>query len=468
MRSQKLTVLEKVGFGAGDMSVNVMIAAMFFFMQYFYTDIFGLKPAHVGLLFLAARFVDAVSDPMMGLITDKFKSRYGRFRQYFLYLSVPYGFAVFLMFTTPDVSYNMKLVWAYCTYMFATLMFTSVTIPYISYIGVLTADPGERLSANGYRMFFAKIANWIIISSVPALAAIWGNGSPEKGYQLAMGLMSFVGVILLLFCFFTTRERVEHVVDKKPLREQAKLLMKNDQWIVLAFACVFGTMGYALRGSVAFYYAIYFLGGNEVLAGQFTGAGIAASIASMVASTWFTKRFCKVDLFRWSQILVGVIGVLMFFAVDPGEIVLAFVLYIILCFVVDLHAPVFWSAIAEAVDYGEAKNGKRVSGLAFGGISFCQKAGAGLAGFVAGLLLTFFGYEANQEQTAFAMTGIALMLTVIPGFFHALTGLVMYKYKITNKYYNEVVVKEAKIEAAATDDPAERGKTAPYMNEQPL
>ncbi|UTF61578.1 MFS transporter [Gilvimarinus sp. DA14] len=450
MKTEKLSVVEKVGFGAGDMSVNVMIAAMFYFMQYFYTDIFGLKPAHVGTLFLAARFLDALSDPLMGMLTDKFKSRWGRFRQYFLYLSVPYGFAVFLLFTTPDFSYNAKLVWAYVTYLFATLMFTGVAIPYISYIGVLTSDPQERLSANGYRMFFAKIANVVIVASVPALAAMWGDGNAAKGYQLAMGFMSLVGVGLLLFCFASTRERVEHVVDKKPLGEQLKLLLKNDQWLVLAACCMLGTLGYAMRGGVAFYYTIYYLGGSESMAATFTSAGIAASIASMVASTWITKRYCKVKLFRYSQILVGVISLLMYFAVSPGDIALAFVLYVILSFVVDLHAPVFWSAIAEAVDYGQAKTGKRVSGLAFGGISFCQKAGAGLAGFITGLLLTFFGYQAGEQQTELALTGIALMLTVIPGVFHTLLGLVLYKYKITDRFYNEMV-ERGEIESEAPD-----------------
>lgn len=439
MKTEKLSVVEKVGFGAGDMWVNVMIAAMFYFMQYFYTDIFGLKPAHVGTLFLAARFLDAFSDPIMGMLTDRFKSRWGRFRQYFLYLAIPYGFSVFLLFTTPDLDYNAKLVWAYVTYLFATLMFTGVAIPYISYIGVLTSDPQERLSANGYRMFFAKIANVVIVASIPVLAEAWGDGSPAKGYQLAMGFMSLVGVGLLLFCFASTRERVEHVVDKKPFGEQLGLLLKNDQWLVLAACCMLGTLGYAMRGGVAFYYAIYYLGGTEQTAATFTSAGIAASIASMVASTWITKRYCKVKLFRYSQILVGVISALMFFAVSPGDIALAFVLYVILSFVVDLHAPVFWSAIAEAVDYGQAKTGKRVSGLAFGGISFCQKAGAGFAGFITGLLLTYFGYQAGEEQTEFALTGIALMLTVIPGILHALLGFVLFKYKITDRFYNEMV-----------------------------
>jgi GPH family glycoside/pentoside/hexuronide:cation symporter len=439
MQTQKLSVIEKVGFGAGDMAVNVMIAAMFYFMQYFYTDIFGLKPAHVGTLFLVARLIDALSDPLMGLITDKYKTRFGRFRHYFLYLSIPYGLSVFLLFTTPDFSYNMKLVWAYATYLLATLMFTGVAIPYISYIGVLTSDPQERLSANGYRMFFAKIANVVIVASVPYLAKLWGDGDSAKGYQLAMGFMSMIGVGLLLFCFFTTRERVEHEVDKEPLGEQFKLLLKNDQWLVLCAVCILGTLGYALRGSVAFYYSIYYLGGDESTAAQFTSAGIAASIFSMVVSTWVTKHFCKVQLFRWSQIIVGILSVLMFFAVDPGDWVLAVLLYILLSFVVDLHAPVFWSAIAEAVDYGHVKNAKRVSGLAFGGISFCQKAGAGLAGFITGILLTYFGYEAGKEQTDFALTGIALMLTIIPGAFHALMGLVMYKYRITDKFYRTMI-----------------------------
>ncbi|MFD1217414.1 MULTISPECIES: MFS transporter [Microbulbifer] len=448
-QSNKLSVVEKVGFGAGDMAVNVMIAAMFYFMQYFYTDIFGLKPAHVGTLFLAARFVDALSDPLMGLLTDKFNGRLGRFRPYFLYLSIPYGFAVCLLFTTPDLDYNGKLIWAYVTYLFATLMFTGVAIPYISYIGVLTSDPKERLSANGYRMFFAKIANVVIVASVPVLAQWWGGDDTAKGYQLAMGFMSLVGVGLLMMCFFTTRERVEHVVDKKPLGEQFKLLVQNDQWLVLAGACILGTIGYAMRGGVAFYYAIYYLGGTESLAAQFTSAGIAASIASMVASTWITKRFCKVKLFSWSQVLVGILSLMMFFAVSPGDIALAFAIYIVLSFVVDLHAPIFWSAIAEAVDYGEAKTGKRVSGLAFGGISFCQKAGAGLAGFITGLLLTYFGYEAGQPQSEYTMTGIALMLTVIPGAFHFLLGLLMRRYIITNEYYDQL--KQGLIEPKAED-----------------
>jgi len=441
MESQKLSVVEKVGFGAGDMAVNVMVAALFYFMSFFYTDIYGLDPVDMGVLFLVARFVDAFTDPLMGVITDKVKTRWGQFRHWFLFLSVPYGLSVILLFTTPDLDYNMKLAWAYATYLFATLMFTGVAIPYISYIGVLTADPKERLSANGYRMFFAKIANVVIVFSVPLLASYWGNGSLSYGYKLAMALVSACAVALFLFCFFTTRERITHEPQTESVLTQLKVLLKNDQWLLLCAACVLGTLGYAIRGSVAMYYATYYLGVPD-LAGAFTSAGIAASIVSMVASTWITQRYCKMKLFRQSQIAVLFISLLMYFVVQPGDVMMAFVLYIILSFVVDLHAPVFWSAIAEAVDYGEIKDGVRASGLSFGGISFCQKAGGGLAGLAGGLLLAFFEYKPNVEQTEFTLMGLALMLTIIPGVFHALLGFILKKYKITDQYYTDMVIQK--------------------------
>ncbi|MEE4217753.1 MAG: MFS transporter [Xanthomonadales bacterium] len=439
MQTQKLTYLEKIGFGAGDMAVNVVISSMFLIISFFYTDIYGLKPTHMGILFLAARLVDAVTDPLMGLITDRYKSRWGRYRQYFLFLSVPFGISVFLLFTTPDWSYNAKLIWAYGTYILVTLMFTAVTIPYISLIGVLTADPQERLSANGYRLFFAKIAAFCVTIIVPIMASRWGGETLADGYQAAMGVMAAMATLLFLFCFATTTERVEHVIDKKPLGEQFRILLKNDQWLVLCGVCFIGTVGYVIRASVAAYYATYYLGAGATMLSGFLSTGVVAAILAMVASTWITKRYCKVQLFRWTQLAVGVISLLMFLLVGPGDVVLAFVFYFVLSFVVDLHAPVFWSAIAEAVDYGQVKTGKRVSGLAFGGISFCQKAGMGAAGFIVGILLTLFGYQAGEVQSDLALTGIALMLSIIPGVFHAIMGGLMFKYRITDSYYNEMV-----------------------------
>jgi len=439
--NQKLSILEKIGYGSGDSAVNVVISSMFLIITFFYTDVYGLKATDMALMFLLVRFMDAITDPLMGMITDKFTTKWGRYRHYFLYLSVPFGISVFLTFTTPGFDYTGKLIYAYITYIFVTLMFTSVTIPYISLISVLTSDPKEKLSANGYRLFFAKVAAFLVSIVVPILAEKLGKNDLSRGYQLAMGIMAVLGTILLLFCFYTTKERVEHKIDDKSLLEQFILLVKNGQWAVLFGVCFTGTVGYVIRGSVAIFYAKYFLGGDASVQSTFLGTGVIAAILAMPVSTLITKHYCKVKLFRYTQLAVGVISLVMFFFVNPGDLVLAYILYFILSFVVDLHAPVFWSAIAEAVDYGHAESGKRVSGLSFGGISFAQKFGMGIAGAAVGYLLDYFGYIPDSVQTETALLGLALMLTIIPGVFHVIMGLLMFRYKITDSYYQTIKAK---------------------------
>lgn len=439
--NQKLSILEKIGYGSGDAAVNVVISSMFLIITFFYTDVYGLKPTDMALMFLLVRFIDAITDPLMGLITDKYTTKWGRYRPYFLFLSVPFGISVFLTFTTPGFDYTGKLIYAYVTYIFVTIMFTAVTIPYISLIGVLTSDPKERLSANGYRLFFAKIAAFLVSIVVPIMAESLGKNDLARGYQLAMGAMALLGTLLFLFSFFTTKERVAHIVDKKPLLEQFKLLFKNGQWTLLFGVCFTGTVGYVIRGSVAIFYAKYFLGGDASIQSTFMATGVTAAILAMPVSTYITKRYCKVKLFKYSQLAVGVISLAMFFLVKPGDLLLAYVIYFILSFVVDLHAPVFWSAIAEAVDYGHAETGKRVSGLSFGGISFAQKAGMGVAGAAVGYLLDFFGYIPDVVQSETALAGLALMLTIIPGVFHVIMGGLMFRYKITDDYYETIKTK---------------------------
>ena len=465
-QSHKLSVLEKIGFGSGDAAVNVVISAFFLITTFFYTDIFGIKPTDVAILFLLVRFMDAIADPVMGLITDKFKFKGGRYRPYFLALSVPYGLAIFLAFSTPDFNYASKLVYAYSTYIILNLLFTSVTIPYISIISVLTSDPKEKLSANGYRLFFAKVAALLLSWGVPRMAKFvgkidWSTFSIghmssyqvlEKpnmalGYQVAMGIMALMGTLLFIFSYFTTEERIEHVTEKQPIWDQLKLLVKNSQWSILWGSCISGTIGYVIRAAVAIYYAKYYLGGDEKIQGTFMAVGVIASILAMPLSTFITKRFDKVKLFWISQLGVGVISVIMYIFVKPDDLMLAYVMYFILMLVVDVHAPVFWSAIAEAVDYGQAELGKRVSGLAFGGISFAQKAGMGIGGAIVGFLLAGFGYIQPTEaipdpvQPHTSLLGITLMLTLIPSIFHIINGLLIMRYKITDKYYEGIKAK---------------------------
>jgi GPH family glycoside/pentoside/hexuronide:cation symporter len=459
MKTLKLTVLEKIGFGGGDAAVNVVWSALAIIITFFYTDVYRLNVAHIAMLGLLPRLIDAFADVAMGMYTDSHTTRWGRYRPYFLVFAVPFGISVMLVFTTPELSYGGKLIWAYATYILMMLVFTAIVIPYISLPGVLTADPKERLSANGYRLFFAKGASLLVNTFVPIFAARWGQEHLAKGYQVSMAVMAGMATLLFIFCFFTTTERVVHKSDRKPLGQQLGLLWKNDQWMVLFWVCLVGTIGYVIRGSAALYYAKYYLGGDAKMQAAFVTTGIIGNILSMVASTWITKKFCKIQLFRWSQLITFALSVIMFLAVAPSSIVTAFVLYFLINFIVDLQGPVFWSIISEAVDYGEVESGKRVAGMAFGGVSFAQKMGMSLAAGMVGWLLTYFQYEADKVQSAFTLRGIALLLTVIPGVFHLGMGLLMYRYRITDKYYNEIKEKlaaQGKLVFAGSSDTSTR------------
>jgi len=461
MKTLRLTVLEKIGFGGGDAAVNVVWSALAIIITFFYTDVYKLKVEHIAMLGLIPRLIDAFADVLMGMYTDSHSTRWGRYRPYFLVFAVPFGISIMMVFTTPDLPYTGKLIWAYATYILMMLVFTAIVIPYISLPGVLTADPQERLSANGYRLFFAKGASLMVNTFVPIYAAKWGPEHIAKGYQVAMAIMAVLATLMFIFCFFTTTERVVHKNDRKPVWQQIVLLSKNDQWMVLAWVCVIGTIGYVIRGSVALYYAKYYLHGNEIrflttgviadvldklgfsrdsrLLPVFLSVGVIGNILAMVASTWITKKFCKIRLFRWSQLVTFALSVIMYLVVKPSDIALALVLFFLINFIVDLQGPVFWSIIPEAVDYGQVKIGKRVAGMAFGGISFCQKMGMSLAAGMVGWLLTYYKYQPDVVQSAFTLNGIALLLTVIPGVFHLAMGLLMYKYFITDKYYNEKI-----------------------------
>lgn len=431
--TEKLSIGEKIGFGAGDMALNVVISSMMLIITYYYTDIFGLSPIDMGILFFTVKVVGAISDLVMGQITDRFTFLQGRYRPWLLWLAIPYAVSVFFVFTTPNWEYDAKLIWAYSTYIMMTLITSGVGIPYISLPSALTSDPKEKLSANGYRLFLAKIGAFMVAAVVPVVSGMWEDKA--LGYQVAMAIMSFIGAVMFLFCYFNTTERVTHVVEHQSLWTQFLQLLKNDQWLILVAVCVTGTIGYVIRGSVAIYYAKYYLGGDDALASAFISTGVVAAILAMIASTWITKVYCKINLFRYTQLLVAALSLAIYLLVGRDDVVLAFVLYFLLSFVVDLHAPVFWSIISETIDYGQVKNGKRVSGFAYGGISVGQKAGMGIAGLMVGWLLTYFQYVPNQAQSDFSLMGIALMLSIIPGFFHALMGVLMFMYRINDGYY---------------------------------
>ncbi|WP_313159249.1 MFS transporter, partial [Mixta calida] len=176
MNGSALSFREKLGYGMGDAGCNMIGGAIMLFLNYFYTDVFGLAPALVGVLLLSVRVLDAVTDPIMGAIADRTQSRWGRFRPWLLWVSVPYVLFSVLMFTTPDWSYEYKVMYAFVTYFLMSLAYTAINIPYCSLGGVITNDPHERVSCQSYRFVMVGIATLILSLTLLPMTEWFGGG----------------------------------------------------------------------------------------------------------------------------------------------------------------------------------------------------------------------------------------------------------------------------------------------------
>ncbi len=232
MNSSKLSVREKIGYGMGDAGCNIIFGAIMLFVNYFYTDIFGLAPALVGVLLLSVRVIDAVTDPIMGAIADRTQSKYGRFRPRLLWIAFPYALFSILMFTTPEWSYSSKVIYAFVTYFLLSLTYTAINIPYCSLGGVITNDPQERVACQSYRFVMVGIATLLLSLTLLPMVDLFGGGDKAKGYQLAMTVLAIIGMCMFLFCFATVRERIRPAVQTHDdMKNDFKDVWKNDQWV---------------------------------------------------------------------------------------------------------------------------------------------------------------------------------------------------------------------------------------------
>lgn len=430
----KLSVVEKIGFGAGDTAIAIVMISIHLLLTYFYTDVYGLTATDVGLLMFVVRLFDAIIDPAVGVLTDRWVTRWGRYKHYLLVFALPFSLSIYLLFLTPDVDYAYKLAWAYITYTLVSITFTFISIPYISILGVITTDEKERIGANTYRFVMTKVSMFLVSILVPTMALQIGNENLALGYQITMGAMGAFGGVLCLFCFATVQERVIYPSPEVSFKLQCKCILKNEQWMILCLVIMALMIGGVMRSSAAAYYAKYYVAGGEEMISPFLTVGVIASLLAMFASHFLIRKINKITLFRLSQITAFALGVMMFWIVDTGDIYLAFVFYFFVVFFFDMQLPIYWAAIVDAVDYGEQNQGVRTAGIAYGGILFFQKLGMGVAGGLFGLVLGYFGYQANTTPNQEVLSAINLLMSLFPAIFSLITALLMFKYKLLDSY----------------------------------
>ncbi len=442
--SQALTFGEKLGYGIGDSASNFFFQVFNIFLLYYYTDIFGLSPAAVGTMFIVTKIVDAVSDPIMGLIADRTNSRWGKFRPYLLWAAIPYGVCGYAMFANPDLSDSGKLIYAYVTYTLMMLSYTAINVPYSALLGVISPSSIERTKVASYRFICAFGAAWVIGTFVTPLKNILGAGDEANGFRLTMIIFAVISVVLFWITFATTRERVKPTQTSMDVKADLKALLRNGPWLALFLAAIFTLMNAAVRGGTLLYYFKYYVGddGARIFlifdkTAVFMSLGLMAMIAGIALTKSLSERFEKRSLLIFLTVLNS-ISMAAFYIIPPEQYWLMVAVNCIGAFVIGPTPALVWAMYADCADYGEWKTGRRTTALVFSTLQFAQKMGLAVGAGLAGIILSLFGFIANETQTAASMAGIRFMFSILPAILAIMGAVAIVFYRLDSSKIDDI------------------------------
>jgi len=443
---EKISLKEKIGYSFGDLASNLYFQVWVMFLMYFYTDVFGISAAAVGTMFLITRLWDAVNDPVMGMLADRTKTRWGKFRPYLLWCALPFGILGALMFTTPDYGESGKLVYAYITYIAMMMIYTAINVPYAALMGVLSPSAEERTEISSFRFVAVFSAGLIVQASVLMLVKKLGGGNEALGWQLAMSLFSALAVVLFLTTFFTTKERVQPTAEQKSsFALDLKDLSKNRPWLLSGITiAVYLTMLVIRNSTVIYYFKYYvqqtdftFLGTQyqpsfEAMTTIFLTLGTVFTIFGVVLTKQFTKRLDKHKVYIIFLILLA-ISSFPFLFFTPEHMQWMLISQMVFGFSMGPIAVVQWAIFTDTADYSEWKNGRRATGLIMSASLFALKMGVALGGTLLGWFMSMYGFVPNEVQSTETLMGIRQIFSVCPAVLCLVCVGTMYFYSLGNE-----------------------------------
>ncbi|WP_405423644.1 MFS transporter [Pantoea stewartii] len=438
---QILSLREKIGYGLGDAGGTVITCLITNFLTFFYTDVFGLTPALVGTLFMVLRIFDAISDPVMGVIADRTHSRWGRFRPWQLWIALPVGIIGTLTFTAPALSMDMKMVWAFATYLLLSLSYTAINVPYCALINTMTTRHSEVLSCQSWRFVLCGVAGFLVSVGLPWLVAELGKGNAVLGYRAGVGILCGLAVVMFLCCFFWVRERVPlDTLGKFTLREHLAGLRKNDQLLLMLLMSFLLINVFNIRGGGYMYFITYVLQGSTAYTSLFFTMVTLASILGSFIVNPLSRRIDTVRLYFWTNILLAAVALCMWF-LPVGSAWQSLWLVVILSngVILGFTLPLHFALMAFADDYGEWKNGVRSSGMNFAFNLFFIKLAWASSAVIISLLFIAVAYKPGTgNQTPASLHAITAMETLLPALFHLLLAFAVRACKLTNPMMTQI------------------------------
>ncbi|MBA4197390.1 MAG: MFS transporter [Chitinophaga sp.] len=459
-QSQKLSVVEKIGYSLGDLAANLVFQTLVTWISYYYLNIFGLKSEHASLLTLIVGLVAAFAfNPIMGAIADRTKTKWGKFRPWILWTAIPLGVVSLLAFKTPNFSYNGKVIYAVITYALLLLLYAANNLPYSALSGVITGDMKERNSIGAYRFVAVMFAQFFVQVFMYNFIIKAGGGtdtdSMKVGISKVMTVLAIIGTLMLIICFLTTKERVIPKQEQKStLAEDLKDLSKNKPWLIMLVVTTLVFITLAMKGGSYVYYFENYVDKAELTSfllpfkkflptfendtslglGVFNGGGILVGLIGIMLSQWFANKYGKRNVFMGS-LFISTLFIIFFYFTSPKSIAVIFTAQILHGFFYGISTPILWTMIADVADFSEWKNNRRATAIIFSAMMVGLKAGLSIGSSLVSFILGKYHYVANSKtgQTAEAIKGTKMLISIYPAITFLIAVALLFFYEINKK-----------------------------------
>lgn len=445
----KLSRVQRIGFGSGDLAQNLIYQTVSMYLLIFYTNVFGLPAATAAVMFLIVRLIDVIWDPIVGAFVDKRNPRMGKYRSYLILGGIPLtGFAILCFWN----GFSGSLLYAYITYIGLSMCYTLVNVPYGALNASLTRDTDEITKLTSVRMFLANLGGLAVAYGIPIIVRTFSPdgkiNSAESGnaWFITMTIYALAGLALLIFCYTQTKERV--VMDEKDMA----LVKVSDLWTefvrnrplrILAFFFITAFAMMAIGNSAGSYYMIYNVNAPDMMP-YFMALGSIPAFIFLPMVPAIKKAIGKKQMFYvFLSIAIAGMGMLYVISVVPAlktQVWLVLVAQFVKSTGVIVATGYMWALVPEVISYGEHTTGKRISGIvnALTGIFF--KAGMALGGVVPGFVLAFVGFDERNpvSQSPFVEQGILWLVAVIPALLLILAMFIISRYELEDDVIDKI------------------------------
>ena len=457
--SQQVSFREKIGYSLGDAGANLAFQMMMIFLLKFYTDVFGLDGAVAGSVLLIACVVAAIVDPTVGILADRTRTRWGKFRPWVLWTALPFCVFYVLAFYNPGIQEKAQVAtYATISYILLLVVYSFNNIPYTSLGGVITSDIRERTSVTTIRFVAVTIAQFVVQGLTLPLVDRFGQGDLQKGWVSTIGLFALIAFVFFIITFVVSRERIQPPpTQEADFKEDVKCTVSNVPWTALFLLTFSLFITLAMWGSAMSFYFQYnvdqkslydFLRVFHLVDNVSEAYSVGFSVFNMVSaivqflgviflSRYLANKYGKRKTFIVCMALCTFFTAL-FYIPSPTDISLLFVLNFLKSLAYAPTVPLLWAMVADVADHIEYENYRRATGFCFSGILLALKVGLGLGGAVAGIIISAFGYQSGNTavQNESAMEGIRLVSSIVPAILFGIGVIALYFYPIT-KEYNE-------------------------------